>query len=165
MLSKISHQIFQDFMPGNICFGCGNDTKNGLHVKSFWGDDVSLCDWQPKVSHQGWPKIMNGGIIATIIDCHSMGTAMAYALKHENRPLGSLPEYKYATGTLSIKYIAPTPNLPVRLKASVISYSKKKVLIKCELTPIKLRKVTVSAKVLAFRVYDSSKEIDNKFQT
>jgi len=90
---------------------------------------------------------------------------MAYALKHENRSLGSLPEYKYATGTLSIKYIAPTPNLPVRLKASVISYSKKKVLIKCELTPIKLRKVTVSAEVLAFRVYDSSKEIDNKFQT
>ena len=165
MLSKNSPQIFQDFMPGNICFGCGNDTKNGLHVKSFWGDDVSLCDWQPKVSHQGWPKIMNGGIIATIIDCHSMGTAMAYALKHENRSLGSLPEYKYATGTLSIKYIAPTPNLPVRLKASVISYSKKKVLIKCELTPIKLRKVTVSAKVLAFRVYDSSKKIDNKFQT
>ncbi len=152
-------------MPGNICFGCGNDTKNGLHVKSFWGEDVSLCDWQPKVSHQGWPKIMNGGIIATIIDCHSMGTAMAYALKHENRSLGSLPEYKYATGTLSIKYIAPTPNLPVRLKASVISYSKKKVLIKCELTPIKLRKVTVSAEVLAFRVYDSSKKIDNKFQT
>ena len=165
MLSKNSPQIFQDFMPGNICFGCGNDTKNGLHVKSFWGDDVSLCDWQPKVSHQGWPKIMNGGIIATIIDCHSMGTAMAYALKYENRPLGSLPEYKYATGTLSIKYIAPTPNLPVRLKASVISYSKKKVLIKCELNPIKLRKVTVSAEVLAFRVYDSSKKIDNKFQT
>ncbi len=139
MLSKNSSKIFQDFMPGNICFGCGNDTKNGLHVKSFWGDDVSLCDWQPKVSHQGWPKIMNGGIIATIIDCHSMGTAMAYALKHENRPLGSLPEYKYATGTLSIKYIAPTPNLPVRLKASVISYSKFSKVTYCPLTIVSPR--------------------------
>jgi len=165
MLSKNSPQIFQDFMPGNICFGCGKNTKNGLHVKSFWSDDVSLCVWHPKVFHQGWPKIMNGGIIATIIDCHSMGTAMAYALKQENRPLGSLPEYKYATGMLSIKYISPTPNLPVSLRASVMSYSKKKVLIKCELTPIKLRKATVSAEILAFRVYDSSKEMNNKFQT
>ena len=30
-------------------------------------------------------KIKNGGIIATIIDCHAMGTSMAYAHKHEKR--------------------------------------------------------------------------------
>ena len=27
---------------------------------------------------------MNGSIIATVIDCHAMGTSMAYAYKHEN---------------------------------------------------------------------------------
>ncbi len=165
MLSKNSPQIFQDFMPGNICFGCGKNTKNGLHVKSFWDGKTSLCEWEPKNYHQGWPKIMNGGIIATIIDCHSMGTAMAYALKHEKRRLGSLPEYKYATGMLSVKYITPTPNLPVRLKASVMSYSDTKVLIGCELIPIKLDRVTVTAEVVAFRVYDSSKATDNEFQS
>ena len=28
---------------------------------------------------------MNGGIISTIIDCHTMGTAMAYAYKFEKK--------------------------------------------------------------------------------
>ena len=45
------------------------------------------CIWFPKPYHQGWLSIMNGGIIATIIDCHCMGTAMAYAYKKENRSL------------------------------------------------------------------------------
>ena len=164
MLSKNSPQIFQDFMPGNVCFGCGKNTKNGLHIKSYWNKNKSECIWEPNESHQGWSKIMNGGIIATIIDCHSMGTAMAYAFKNEKRSLGSLPEYKYATGTLKVKYIFPTPNLPVKLIASVISYSDKKVLIKCELIPLKLNKVTVTSEVMAFRVYDSSKDTVNDFQ-
>ena len=89
---------------------------------------------------------------------------MAYAFKHEKRLLGSFPQYKYATGTLKVKYISPTPNLPVKLIASVISYSNKKILIKCELMPLKLNKVTASAEVMAFRVYDSSKDIINDFQ-
>ena len=66
-------------------------------------------------SYQGWPKIMNGGIIAN--DCHCMGTAMAYAYKTEGRSLDSKPYYKYATGTLKVKYIKPTPNKEVKLIA------------------------------------------------
>ena len=60
---------------------------------------------------------MNGGIIATVIDCHAMGTSMACAYKHEKRSLGSSPEYKYATGTMKIKCIKPTPNDTIKLKA------------------------------------------------
>ncbi len=94
MLSKKSKDIFQDYMPNNICFGCGNNTKDGLHIKSYWQGEMAECIWTPKTIHQGWRGIMNGGIIATVIDCHAMGTSMAYAYKHENRSLGSLPEYK-----------------------------------------------------------------------
>ena len=35
MLSKDSPKIFQNNMPGNVCFGCGRETKDGLHVKVF----------------------------------------------------------------------------------------------------------------------------------
>ena len=34
MLSKKS-EYFSDYMPNNICFGCGNNTKDGLHIKSY----------------------------------------------------------------------------------------------------------------------------------
>ena len=152
---------FQDYMSGNICFGCGKNTKGGLHIKSYWNGNHSECIWKPKIIHQGWVNIMNGGIIATLIDCHCMGTAMAYAYKIEGRSLNSLPQYKYATGSIKIKYIAPTPNEEIMLIAKIESYSEKKVLLKCDL--ISHKNKTVIADVWAFRVYDSSKVEANKF--
>ena len=99
MLSKDSPKIFQNNMPGNVCFGCGRDTKDGLHVKSYWDGDDSICFWKPQTRHQGWKGIMNGGIITTIIDCHTMGTAMAFAYKIEKRELNSKPEYMESKAT------------------------------------------------------------------
>ena len=154
MSSKAKH-YFQDYMPGNICFGCGKHTKEGLHIKSYWKGNYSECLWTPKDIHQGWPHIMNGGIIATLIDCHCMGTAMAFAYKKEQRALDSLPEYRYATGSINVKYISPTPNKKIKLIASAESYSEKKIFLKCTL--MYKNKITVTAEVWAFRVYDSSK--------
>ena len=54
MLSKKSKDIFQDYMPNNICFGCGNNTKGGLHIKSYWLDEVAECIWTPTNIHQVW---------------------------------------------------------------------------------------------------------------
>ena len=161
MLSKKSKDIFQDYMPNNICFGCGNNTKGRLHIKSYWLDEVAECIWTPTNIHQGWKGIMNGGIIATVIDCHAMGTSMAYAYKHEKRQLGSSPEYKYATGSMKIKYLKPTPNDTIKLKARVISYSEKKVHISCEV--ISKGAVTAIGEVVSFRVYDSSMKGSNLF--
>ena len=161
MLSKKSKDIFQDYMPNNICFGCGNNTKGGLHIKSYWLDEVAECIWTPTNIHQGWKGIMNGGIIATVIDCHAMGTSMAYAYKHEKRPLGSSPEYKYATGSMKIKYLKPTFNDTIKLKARILSYSEKKVHISCEV--ISKGTVTAVGEVVSFRVYDSSKKGSNLF--
>lgn len=162
MLSNKSKDIFQDYMPKNICFGCGQNTKGGLHIKSYWNDEIAECEWSPKNTHQGWKGIMNGGIIATVIDCHAMGTSMAYAYKQEKRSLGSLPEYKYATGTMKIKYLKPTPNNTIQLKAKILSYSEKKVHISCEVLSEEI--VTAIGEVLAFRVYDSSKREASPFK-
>ena len=104
---------------------------------------------------------MNGGIIATLIDCHCMGTSMAYAYKSEGRGLESLPEYRYVTGTIKVKYIAPTPNKKIKLIAKIESYSEKKIFLKCNL--ISDNTITVQAEVLAFRVYDSTKVDNNEF--
>ena len=43
MLAKKTSTIFQDHMPGNICFGCGKNTKNGLHIKSYWNGKDAEC--------------------------------------------------------------------------------------------------------------------------
>ena len=107
---------------------------------------------------------MNGGIIATLIDCHCMGTAVAEAYKREHRPLGSLPEYRYATGTLSVKYLKPTPNTKVQLRAKVTEVKGRKTVLSCDFYSDNGEK-TAEANVVAIRVYDSSENKESAFKS
>lgn len=155
-------QYFQDHMPGNVCFGCGTENTDGLHIKSYWDGDVSKCDWDSSEKYRGWPGLMNGGIMASLVDCHCMGTAMADAMREEGRALGSEPEYRYATGTLSIKYLKPTSNTtPVQLVARVTERKGRKTVLHCEIWSKGV--MTAEAEVVAIRVFDSSKESDGAF--
>ena len=63
---------------------------------------------------------------------------------------------------MKIKYLKPTPNQTVLLRAKVLSYSEKKVHISCKV--ISKKTVTAIGEVIAFRVYDSSKKEKNLFQ-
>ena len=148
---------FQLHMPENVCFGCGINNVNGLQIKSYWDGEEAVCDWQSEEKYHGWANLMNGGIMATLIDCHCMGTAMADAYRRENRSLDSEPVYRYATGTLNIKYLKPTSNEhPVQLRALVTEVKGRKTTMKCEM--LSRGEVTATAEVIALRVYDSSDE-------
>ena len=154
-------KYFQDYLPENVCFGCG-DNHEGLQIKSYWEGEEAICEWKSKEVYCGWSNLMNGGIIATLIDCHCMGTAAAEAYKREDRPLNSLPEYRYATGTLSVKYLKPTPNTRVRLCAKVTEVKGRKTVLSCSLYSENGEK-TAEADVVAIRVYDSSENKKSVF--
>lgn len=147
-------KFFQDHMPENVCFGCGHN-HDGLNIKSFWDGDEAVLHWESKEKYHGWSDLMNGGIMATLIDCHCMGTAMADAYRSENRDLDSEPVYRYATGTLSIKYLKPTPNTKVQLRARVVEVKGRKTVLKCDFLSESGEK-TAEADVVAIRVFDSS---------
>ena len=151
---------FQDHMPENVCFGCGHANEEGLQIKSYWDGEVSICHWMPEEKYHGWANLLNGGIMATLIDCHCMGTAMAHAYREENRDLESEPVYRYATGTLEIKYLKPTSNLhPVELRAEVTETKGRKVVMSCRL--LSQGVVTAEATAVAIRVFDSSQPAEN----
>lgn len=98
---------------------------------------------------------MYGGVIASLIDCHCMCTAMAHAFRLENREFLTEPVYKYATGTMTIKYLKPTPNdATVELRANVTEQKGKKSTIVCEVYSGEVK--TAEATVIAIRVVDSS---------
>ncbi len=148
---------FQDHMPGNVCFGCGAENHEGLQIKSYWEGEESVCKWQPEEKHHGWKGILNGGILATLIDCHCMGTAMAHAYAAEGRELNTLPEYRYATGTLTVKYLKPTSNHDaVELRATVKSAKGRVTIVSCDTYSQGVK--TAESEVVAIRVYDSSNE-------
>lgn len=155
MVENPKREYFQDFTPDNVCFGCGVHNPEGLHIKSFWDGDVAVCRWLSKEKYHGWPNLLNGGILATIIDCHCMGSAMAYAYRMEGRTLSSFPEYRYATGTLNVRFLQPTPNdQPIELRAKVVEVKGRKTVFTCDVLVGGTK--TAEADVTAIRVYDSS---------
>jgi acyl-coenzyme A thioesterase PaaI-like protein len=147
-------KYFQDHMPENVCFGCGKNHE-GLQIKSYWEGEESVCQWDSEEKYHGWENLMNGGIMATLMDCHCMGTAMAHAYRLEDRSLDSDPVYRYATGSIAIKYLKPTPNTHVEIRARIIEVKGRKTVLKGVLLSDK-GEVTAEADVIAIRVYDSS---------
>lgn len=153
---------FQDHMPGNVCFGCGRNNHQGLKISSYWEGDESVCTWESQEKYQGWKGILNGGILATLIDCHTMCTAMAATYQAENRTMESEPIYRYATGTISVKYLKPTSNTkPIELRAKVTEIKGRKVVMSC--IAKSNGQITAEAEVIAIRVFDSSKDTESVF--
>ena len=153
---------FQDYMPGNLCFGCGKDNSKGLHVQSHWEGDEAVCIWISEPRYQGWQGLMNGGILATLIDCHCMGTAMAAAYRAEGRQLGSDPYYRYATGHISVDYLKPTPNdVPITLRAQIVEIKDRKTRLTCQAYAEGV--MTAEAEVVAFRVFEGEHDETNPF--
>lgn len=151
-------------MSENVCFGCGIHNDEGLNIKSYWEREESVCVWQPQEKYHGWSDLLNGGIMATLIDCHCMCTAMAHAYKEEDRALDSQPEYRYATGTLNIKYLKPTSvNHPVELRAKVLEVKGRKTVLSCAFYSQGIK--TAESEVIAIRVYDSSQQDSSPFKS
>lgn len=142
----------QDYLKHNKCWGCGNLNEQGLQIKSYFQGNKSVCDWKPDPRFMAGPeKFLNGGIIATIIDCHSICTAIADTYSRENRTPGSEPLIWYVTASLKIDYIKPTPiDATVHLKAKVQTTSGRKSTVKCSLFSGDTE--CVRGKVLAVRV-------------
>lgn len=127
---------FQDQGSVHHCHGCGADNDQGLRLKSFWDGDEAVATWHAQPHHCGGIKeILNGGIIASLIDCHSMNLAIAHAYRAEQRPIGSAPRIGYVTANLNISYLKPTPiHEPVQLRAMITKLEGRKTWVSCTLS-------------------------------
>lgn len=128
----------QNFYPedASICFGCGRNNAHGLHIQTFWNGEEGIAHFHPQPYHTGWPGVVYGGLLASLIDCHSIGTSIAAMYQMEGRDPGSEPQIQCVTGTLHVVYLRPTP---IEAQLSLIARVK-------ELTP---RKAVVETIVTA----------------
>src|SRR5579862_3505023 len=126
-------RAFQDLMTHNHCWGCGPDNPKGLHLKSYWEGDEGMARWHPQPWHMAGPThVLNGGIIATICDCHSICTAIADAARREGRPIDAKPVIWYVTAKLDVTYLRPTPiQDEVVLRARVTEARGRKSIVTC----------------------------------
>jgi acyl-coenzyme A thioesterase PaaI-like protein len=125
----------QDAIPHNHCWGCGTLNPSGLQIKSYVDGDETVCRFQPWPIHMAGPThVVNGGIIAAVVDCHTVCTAIADAYRVAGRPLGSEPLLWAVTASLKVDYLAPTPiGEPMELRARVREASGRKRIIDCTL--------------------------------
>ena len=135
----MAQQFFQDYYPENYshCYGCGRLNTSGMHIKSFWDGDESLCRFTPAL-HQsgGFPGNIYGGLIASVIDCHCAGTAAAAKHRENGCHLGEKSLPRFVTASLKVDFLKPTP-------------MGKELEIRAKILEIKNRKVTLSAVVIA----------------
>jgi acyl-coenzyme A thioesterase PaaI-like protein len=119
---------------GSYCWGCGRSNEYGLRLKSFWRGDEVVATFQPEEYHLAFPGVLNGGIIATLIDCHSLNTANSASCEAEGRAYDEDPLSGFVTGTLTVKYLKPTPtDEPVSLRARVKDMQERKITVTCSL--------------------------------
>ena len=125
----------QSQMQGNYCWGCGADNHHGLGLESAWDGDRTVAHWTPGSEHAAGPRhFVNGGIIATLLDCHGVCTAVADAHRRADRAIGSEPEIWFATTAMQVEYLRPTPLGPdLTLRGSVDEVDGNRTAVICTL--------------------------------
>ena len=133
----MEQKAFQDYYPDILshCYGCGRLNEHGLQIKSRWEGDESVAVYQPRDYHTAMPGFVYGGLIASLIDCHSTGTAAAAAYRAENREMDTEPPFRFVTASLHVDYLRPTPiDAPLELRGKVKEIKGRKVVIEATLS-------------------------------
>ena len=123
------------YAPHNICFGCGHANPRGLQIRSFptsddpWGEVV--MEWTPESHHEAFDQVLNGGIIGTLMDCHSNWTAIWHLMCRD----GSERAAPCVTADFHVTMRRPTPSRQsLRITARAVESHGRKVKVEAELT-------------------------------
>ena len=131
----MTERAFQDDYPDDLawCYGCGRLNTHGHQIRSFWDGEETVCTFTPKPYHVAIPGYVYGGLIASLVDCHSTGTAAAAAYRAAGRPLAAQPPLRFLTAALHVDYLRPTPlGVPLELRGRVKEMKGRKVVVECE---------------------------------
>ena len=139
---------FQDFYPDDVahCYGCGKLNDHGHQIKTVWDGDETVTRFTPLPYHTAVPGFVYGGLIASLIDCHSTGSAAAALARAQGTELGTPGAPRCVTGSLHVDYLKPTPLGP-------------ELVLRGRIKETKGRKVWVSTEVWADGVVTARGEV------
>lgn len=129
-------KAFQDYYPENVahCYGCGSLNPHGHQIKTYWDGAETVTRFTPQPYHTAIPGYVYGGLLASLIDCHSTGTAAAAAYRAEGREMDSLPALRFVTASLQVTYLKPTPiDCELEIRGRVKELKGRKVVVESSL--------------------------------
>ena len=116
--------IQERLFPTMTCFGCGPANERGLQLRSFPTADGATATFTPWPEHDNGLGFLNGGIICTILDCHSAAAVLWEADKRGWGP-GPGAALAYVTAGLDVQYLRPCPlDAPITLQARLTEVSE-----------------------------------------
>ena len=123
------------YAPGNRCYGCGPSNPEGLRIRSVplgeEPDSEVALDWTPLGHHLAYAGALNGGIIGTLMDCHSNWTATWHLMRRDGLEMPPCT----VTAEFHVKLKRPTPiDRPVRVVARAVASEGSRVTVQATMT-------------------------------
>jgi acyl-coenzyme A thioesterase PaaI-like protein len=131
-MNQRSPNAIQDYYPDDFahCYGCGRLNEHGLQLKTRWEGDETVARFTPRPEHIAVPGFVYGGLIASLIDCHAMGTAAAAAERAAGREIGAASAPRFVTAAMRVDYLKPTPlGRELEIRGQVRELSERKVVV------------------------------------
>jgi acyl-coenzyme A thioesterase PaaI-like protein len=143
--------IQESLFPDLTCYGCGPANPDGLHLRSYRDGDRTVATFTPRPEHDNGFGFLNGGIITTVLDCHTAPVVMWEADQRGWKAESGAP-VPFITAGLEVKFLRPTPLGPaLSLRAEPESVSESEIVVKAELVFDEKQRATVRAQWLRVR--------------
>lgn len=125
---------FQEYYTEDFshCYGCGTNNALGHQLKTYWDGNETVSKFKPKPEHTALPGFVYGGLIASLIDCHSTGSGSAALYKNQKEKTENYP--RCVTASLKVDYLKPTPiDCTLELRGTIKEIKGRKVIVETRL--------------------------------
>ncbi len=132
----MSSKAFQDCYPDDVshCYGCGSLNAAGHQIKTHWDGEATVTRFTPRPEHTAVPGFVYGGLLASLVDCHSTGSGAAALARHRGIDMELDGAPRCVTGSLELRYTAPTPLGPeLVIRGTIEQIKGRKVVVRTEL--------------------------------
>ena len=132
MEAKLNMKAFQEYYPEEFshCYGCGTNNELGHKLKTYLDGDETISKFTPKPEHTALPGFVYGGLIASLIDCHSTGTGAAALHKQLDESQKKETYPRCVTASLKVDYLKPTPiDCTLELRGKIKEIKGRKVIV------------------------------------
>lgn len=125
----------EKYASQSICFGCGPQNKKGLRIRTYpdapeTSESSTHAQFKPEPHHEAFPGVLNGGIIGSLLDCHSNWTAAYHLMRTQN--LDQPP--CTVTADFAVKLLRPTPSKnELELTAHVVETQGDRAVVEAQL--------------------------------
>ena len=143
--------IQEALYPETTCFGCGHANPDGFHLRSYREGDLTVAEFTPLPEHDNGFGFLNGGIIATVLDCHGAAVVMWEAAERDWHAAPGAP-VPFITAGFEVRFLRPTPLGPVvQLIASPVALNEDEIVVEASLEHDGKTRATMTATWRRFR--------------